>query len=419
MFRGTDGIGLANGNVLWAERGITISEPFGKIFDTAIDVRLPNVSLEPYAMAKLANGNVAMAWSVSDGSSTQLWAAIVREDGTFVMPATAIDAAGTLNASPAIIATPTGYAIGYIDNSTGNADIKLSYFTLAGTLTGSTMLSSNAPLEESISLTLFGGQIVASWGDNTFADTGIRQALVSATFGDASVVSSYAGPGVDPKPFVLAVSDTLAITVNNGMPGPDGPRVIVQKTVIVQDITGDNSNDTYVATQGVERVSLGGGIDTISYAASKAGVMVTLTGFSDAYSRGGYAENDFISGLVENVIGSKFADRLVGYVADNALTGGAGNDTLLGSDGDDTLAGGTGRDSLRGGDDADVFLFNTAADAGRKTVRDTIADFVSGVDDISLVAIDANTKVAGNQTFQFTTSTPMRMPFGSRRWVPI
>jgi len=82
------------------------------------------------------------------------------------------------------------------------------------------------------------------------------------------------------------------------------------------------------------------------------------------------------------------------------INGGAGNDTLIGSAGADTIVGGAGKDTLTGGGGADTFVFKAV---GESTVAnpDRILDFVSGVDRIDLSAIDANTRVAGNQAFTF------------------
>ena len=55
-----------------------------------------------------------------------------------------------------------------------------------------------------------------------------------------------------------------------------------------------------------------------------------------------------------------------------------GSDKLAGSDHDDLLQGFRGNDKLTGGDGSDTFVFAT------KSGRDTIADFDSGVDAISL-----------------------------------
>ena len=101
-------------------------------------------------------------------------------------------------------------------------------------------------------------------------------------------------------------------------------------------------------------------------------------------------------------VGTDGADHLVGDAKDNHLDGKAGNDTIEGGAGNDTIIGGAGYDVLTGGAGSDTFVFNTIAEIGdRPGARDIITDFTPGQDKIDLSAIDANTKLAGNQDFTF------------------
>ncbi len=112
------------------------------------------------------------------------------------------------------------------------------------------------------------------------------------------------------------------------------------------------------------------------------------------------------------------ADRLNGTSGKDRILGLGGNDTINGGGGDDIIQGGTGVDRLTGGADADTFVFTSIADSAPNAsgfisnapvfnrasgagVRDIITDFTPGQDRIDLSAIDANTKLAGNQAFKF------------------
>ncbi len=87
---------------------------------------------------------------------------------------------------------------------------------------------------------------------------------------------------------------------------------------------------------------------------------------------------------------------------DDLLTGTKGNDTISGLLGNDTLVGGLGADQLQGHKGADVFKFNDINESGiTSKTRDTITDFTSKIDKISLAPIDANEKLTGNQAFTF------------------
>ena len=90
---------------------------------------------------------------------------------------------------------------------------------------------------------------------------------------------------------------------------------------------------------------------------------------------------------------------------------GGGNDTVIGSAGDDSinagseqdqLIGGLGADQLTGGSSCDTFIFNSIAEIGLEAGKhDVITDFVSLVDKIDLVNIDANSDLTGDQAFVY------------------
>ncbi|MEZ0167245.1 M10 family metallopeptidase [Microvirga sp. TS319] len=118
--------------------------------------------------------------------------------------------------------------------------------------------------------------------------------------------------------------------------------------------------------------------------------------------------NDMRS-LIENALGGSGNDVIKGNAAANSLQGGAGNDQLSGRDGNDRLSGGSGNDKLygqggsdilTGGSGADAFIFLSLSDSPAAS-RDRITDFKRGQDHIDLRAIDANTKITGDQAFTF------------------
>jgi Ca2+-binding RTX toxin-like protein len=151
-------------------------------------------------------------------------------------------------------------------------------------------------------------------------------------------------------------------------------------------LEGGDGNDVLDGGDGADTLVGGAGIDTILYAASAAGVTVSLAT--------GTAEGDSFSGI-EQVMGSAFAD---------ALTGDATANTLWGLDGDDVLTGGSGGDALKGGAGADRFVYTALSDSAVSgTGKDTIADFAAG-DRIDLSAIDADGN-GGNGDTAFTFGT--------------
>jgi Ca2+-binding RTX toxin-like protein len=78
------------------------------------------------------------------------------------------------------------------------------------------------------------------------------------------------------------------------------------------------------------------------------------------------------------LVGNEFGQLIRANSAGNWLDGGGGNDRLFGMAGSDVLTGGSGVDQLTGGTGDDWFRFTDSAN------RDTITDFVSGLDHIDL-----------------------------------
>ena len=209
-------------------------------------------------------------------------------------------------------------------------------------------------------------------------------------------------------------------------------------------IWGDAGNDVIDAGSGRDTVAGGSGADvldgggdlgdTLSYAASRRGVVVALQDNAVTLARRGDAEGDRITGFTA-VIGSKAKDQITmvdktpeasaneihgGGGSDRIATGGGndlayggtdndvmtaemGDDSLWGDGGADRLSGGYGQDMLTGGTEADQFIFNAPLDS---TVLgpDLITDFHSAdLDRIILTSVDADLGLAGNQAFRLIT----------------
>ncbi|MES3022354.1 MAG: calcium-binding protein [Pseudomonadota bacterium] len=197
-----------------------------------------------------------------------------------------------------------------------------------------------------------------------------------------------------------AASYTLTANVENG-------RIL---NATAANMTGNAMNNVLFAGSGANVIDGAGGVDTLSYAFGAAtGVTVSLA-LAGAQATGGSGA-DTLAGI-ENLNGTAY---------DDSLTGDAGSNVLMGGGGNDVLTGGLGADFLGGGAGADIFSFLSIADSGLVGAeRDTISDFVKGLDKIDLSGIDANADTAGNDAFTsliaadaaFTTAGQMRIVDG-------
>ena len=135
-----------------------------------------------------------------------------------------------------------------------------------------------------------------------------------------------------------------------------------------------------------------------------------LNGSSRNDTMDGAGGNDSLNGLAGQ-------DSLRGFGGHDTLLGLTGNDTLDGGAGNDLLVGGTGRDVLTGGAGADLFRFTLTSDSAVGINRDQITAF-NGVegDRIDLAAIDANSRLAGDQAFTFIGSASFTRLAGQLRF---
>lgn len=149
------------------------------------------------------------------------------------------------------------------------------------------------------------------------------------------------GDGNDTASYEYAVNAvTVSLASGLGSQGEaDGDELIS-----IENLIGGAGNDTFISALGLQANAYDGrgGIDTISYVASGAGVVVTLT--TGLVSQTNDAAGDSFTSI-ENLVGSNFNDTLIGDGGNNVLNGGLGNDVLEGMAGGDTLIGAGGNDT--------------------------------------------------------------------------
>lgn len=170
-------------------------------------------------------------------------------------------------------------------------------------------------------------------------------------------------------------------------------------------LIGGLGDDTYYGnSSGVP----GTDVDTVSFEDRAAAVTFNLA-LTTVQATGGAGNDRIPNGSIENLVGGSGGDRLAGTNGANRIEGRAGNDTILGMLGPDVLIGNAGLDVINCGaettNNVDTVTYLAAGDSVVGANRDQILNFKPG-DRISLSAIDANVKVAGNQAFTFNMTTP-------------
>ena len=161
---------------------------------------------------------------------------------------------------------------------------------------------------------------------------------------------------------------------------------------------GGNDKIVFSGTSGgYDSVDGGSGTDTITVSANN-----TRIGLSSIHNVEAITAGTFTGATIVGTLGNDSLDFTgVTLTGIGSINGNNGNDQIIGSAGADRIIGGAGADTLTGGAGADTFVYTAASQSGLGVKADHILDFTAGVDKIDLSAIDANTKIAGHQTFTF------------------
>jgi Ca2+-binding RTX toxin-like protein len=204
-----------------------------------------------------------------------------------------------------------------------------------------------------------------------------------------------ADPGVDTV--LSAVSYALAPLVENliltgtalrGFGNAGDNRII--GNAAANEIRGGDGADTLAGGAGADQMFGGAGND--SYVVDNA-----LDQALEAPDQGW----DTVLTSVSHALGANVETATAIGVGAVSLVGNALNNVLRGNDAANLITGGLGSDVLLGGGGADTFAFTAAAESPASPLRDTIGDFVSGLDRIDLSGIDADPFAAGDQAFGF------------------
>jgi hypothetical protein len=161
----------------------------------------------------------------------------------------------------------------------------------------------------------------AGTGKTILTGGGGGDTLTGVTANRANTFASYAGS---------ATGVTVDLNATDGT-GTSGGDAAGDKLSFIDNLIGSSFNDTFVANSQFNSFDGGaGGVDTVSYLASGAGVIVDLSNTTGTGTSGGFAQGDKFTGI-SNLIGSNFDDVFFASSAANAFEGsnhGTNGDTV-------------------------------------------------------------------------------------------
>uniref|UniRef100_UPI002570CEB4 calcium-binding protein n=1 Tax=Methylobacillus flagellatus TaxID=405 RepID=UPI002570CEB4 len=326
-----------------------------------------------------------LASSYSDAVTVTPLTPQTNSDSQFVLQATEQSRAGT-------------YSVFGGDGTLFTTQIaSLVRGTEDGDMLGNTNLSATIPqivygFDGADTLTTGGGNDFLFGGDNNDTITGgAGNDLLSGGNGDDSL---FGGEG----------NDTLTGGVGtNSLNGEAGDDTILHDTgtdILGTYDGGDGIDTLVVAVSEFFGTDFGIQIDDISDASLVNIENLVISGVNGQgdvrINLNLQSENLNISVLASNTTGNI---TVIDGNGNDTITGGVGNDTLFARDGNDVLSGGAGDDYLFGGNGAEILTGGMGSDTfaysrlsigglggtySTLTAPDTITDFVSGVDVISM-----------------------------------
>ena len=225
---------------------------------------------------------------------------------------------------------------------------------------------------------------------NALANVIVGNSGANILTGLAGADSLDGGAGIDTATYAAS---SAGVNVSLMMHTGSGGDAAGDTLFNIEKLIGSKFNDTLEGDGGANTLTGGNGIDTVSYKNAGGAVKVSLATTSAQNTLA--AGTDTLSGF-ENLTGSQFNDTLIGTAGANAIIGGDGSDKITGAGGADILTGGLG---------ADTFIFKAVGDSA-PAAPDLIIDFMAGIDKIDLSLIDAKSSASGNQAFLYVDHNP-------------
>ncbi len=258
----------------------------------------------------------------------------------------------------------TGLTLGSYFDATGINTIKLNGSNVTtvdatGTTTGITYIANSSNQNENIT---------AGDGDDTFK------------FAGSTLTGSDTINGAGGNDTILLDNSSAGVTAV-----VDQDNVTNIEKITAASVNGGNSSSA-------QAISL-----TFNAASASTATPMTVD-FSNIID-----SNDTVTVDASAVTDTDLTYTIKGGAANDTLTGGAGADTIDGGAGADTIDGGAGADTITGGAGADTIKVSATNSSG--TNADTVADFVSGTDNITATIAMTNTTFDGSNIKTAATYT--------------
>ena len=362
--------------------------------DSGHDIELTGRALTDKLSITMAGGNdtvridnMAATHTISGGDGTDT----LRYSGAAIVPlastanVTGIETVTLTNATPASFAM-TGAGVTTVNYTTAAAG------TFGGLSTGGT-----------IGLNLGGSMTAAAAG-----------AAATATAAATLTSATYSGTADS-----LTVNVGLATHTTN--PGATSSTVsaVGVESVTFNSLAGSGVTeartvtfaDTAATTATLKTITVNGSIPALTTVAvsntgTSALTTVNLSGVTGgaSFTGGATAGTSITGGVGSDVLtGGAGPDNIIGGEGNDTINGAAGADTIDAGNGANNITGGTGADTMTGGSGVDTYVFapnattaSTVVLTSTTSAPDTITNFTSGVDKISITGAYAPSKFLGN-----------------------
>jgi Ca2+-binding RTX toxin-like protein len=324
----------------------------------------------------LDNGNVALAWTRTDGKGeTAIFYAVYESDGDVVKGPTVLADARTVNRNPSIVAVDGGFAVAFESDAqfSGSVDIFVEKFDFDGALQGGVFVTNIGFANSGESDgTQNSDAYLARSPDGNLAVTYTRDLAgntdqVVTVLRDLQIVSGFQpeidfpnldNPNIDPIVAFFGPGQIAALHTDTKLGDLKGD--IIHG---FRDAFGDDDDDFFQGDDLQDLLNGLGGNDTLNGGNNND----ELLGGDGADTLHGDNGDDIISGdgnAGDNDLGDK-------------LFGDAGNDQLFGEAGDDTMDGGTGDDKMFGGSGNDTYIVDSLKDQVTESAGGGTADVVA------------------------------------------